>query len=79
MRSLNNYGSAAPLIVFLLAFVIGGFVIGLIGMFLDPVIVIDTTMDGLMSKAWLVAVPVICLIILASWLFMKAQKENFKL
>lgn len=75
MKLIKDVQAMNPLITFFILIVIWGFLYGVFGVILAPLMNTDDTMNLLMSRVWW-GVSVIFFVIIVGWLLVKAQKQR---
>ena len=74
--TIDQIASVAPLLIFLLVLGIIGLLYGIFNIMMESVMDTSTNMNLLMWRAWVICI-VIILIIMVSWLLMRAQKSEY--
>jgi heme/copper-type cytochrome/quinol oxidase subunit 2 len=73
MKTMNEYGSIVPLFIALLLIFLSGLLIGILNLFLAPVMDTSNTINSLISKIW-VFIPVVILIIIIFYAVVRGQR-----
>lgn len=71
----DNYASIVPIAIALMIIIIGGLLIGICTLLLEPVTNSDNNINNLMNYLWL-AIPVIILLVTVFWSMAQGQRAR---
>lgn len=70
----NKYGSIVPLFIALALIFFSGLIISILGMFVLPIMDTSNNINNLMSKIWLVVIPITILFVLIFYAIVRGQR-----